>query len=326
MTFIDKYRYIIYTLHTDYEKLNNIFSLCYNNTNILIHGPKNSGKYNFLMNYFKNILHYDIKLITNTIKINDTEIEYESNKYFFVINPYLYGYNDKTVITTLVKEISSTKEIYNQSKKTIIIKNVDKLSREAISSLRVIIEKNYKTCLFILLSNNISKINGPITSRCTLIRLSEVSDESIDKLCDYIISHEKIKIPQKSIKEIKNSNRNITNICILLEYYSLFKKNNKILNYEEYWAHKIIEDIISASKKDNLDTVNNIRDTISHIIHNNIDINDILLSILHYFIHHEKIHEIIEIISQYQYNYIKGNREYLHIEAIFINIIYSISF
>ena len=52
------------------------------NHNILIHGIKGCGKYNFLMYYFSEILKWDLNLKVIVTKIDDTEIEYESNKYF----------------------------------------------------------------------------------------------------------------------------------------------------------------------------------------------------------------------------------------------------
>ena len=323
MLLLEKYRYALYTLTDEYEKPLHILDLFYNNSNILIHGPKKCGKYNFLMHYFKNILQYDIKLNTVATKLHDIEIEYEVNTHFFVMNPYLYGYNDKTVISVLVKEISSTYDIVNKTRKIIIIKNVDKLSREAISSLRVIIEKNYRTCIFILLSNNISRMTGPILSRCSLIRLQAPSSDSIDKVCNHIVTFEKIKIPIKKLDIIKATKTHIHTILLLIEYYSIFKKCTKIVNYEEYWSNKIIECIVK--KPIDLDNIHKIRDIISNIIHNNIDIHDIFIYIIYYFIddmkkNNDTIHTLLDFAQEYQMNSVKGNRDFLHIEAFIIHV------
>jgi replication factor C subunit 3/5 len=243
------------------------------------------------------------------------------------MNPYLYGYNDKTVISTLVKEISSTYEILSKTRKIIIIKNVDKLSREAINSLRVIIEKNYRTCIFILISNNVSRLNGPILSRCSLIRLHTPSSESVVDLCNHILNVEKIKIPIKKLDLIKTqSGTYINNLILLIEYYSIFKKCTKIVNLEEHWSNKIIEYIIKTPL--DLDNIHKIREAITHIIHNNIDINDIFIYIAYYFIDTIKnkdidlIYSIIDSAQEYQMNSVKGNRDFLHIESFILHVFY----
>ena len=325
--FIDNYQYSIYERTQqsidEFKKLEIFYKM--NNLNIVIYGPKKTGKFNFLMYFLKSYLKIDIKVTTQLTKINDTEIEYQYNKNYFIINPSNYGYNDKNVICELIKELSSTYDISNQQKKIIIIKKVDKISKEAINSLRVIIEKSNKSCIFILLTNNISKINGPILSRCIIVRIAQFKKENIINVIDYIIKNENIKITKKNLGNLYESikdndyNTNLNNIILSLENYKITGKFIKYKNPSDLLI-EIIE------KNIDLKNILLLREKITVFINNNVDLNNIYLDIISYYSDknypHINIHEIVELASKFQENSIKGNRDFFHIEAFLINIYY----
>ena len=323
--FIEKYKYTIYEKTEEsketFNKLNILYKL--NSINILIYGKKKCGKYNFLMYFLKKILNFDLKVNTQLIKINDLDIEYQYNKNYFIINPSNYGTNDKVIISKLIYEIASTFDISNLQKKIIIIKKVDKISKEAINALRVVIEKCNKTCIFILLSNNISKIFGPIISRCTIVKLGYYNKDNIINVLDFIIKNENIKITKKNLNllydSINDYNYNMNDLILSLENY---KVTNKFIKYKT--PSNILLDIIE--KPIDIKNILLLREQLTIFINNNYDLNDIFIDIITYYCKknypHINMFEIIENAAKYQENSIKGNREFFHIEAFIIKVYY----
>ena len=97
-------------------------------------------------------------------------IVYYENQNFFEIdlnNPNIS--NDYTFLTDMLLFIIKNKSVSNK-KHLIILKNIDKLE-EYSYVFRIILEKFYNNVYFICSTNKICKIESPIKSRFSLIRL-----------------------------------------------------------------------------------------------------------------------------------------------------------
>jgi len=271
------------------------------------------------MYFLKNILNFDIKVTTQFLKINDIDVEYQYNKHYFIINPSNYGTNDKVIISKLIYEIASTIDISNFQKKIIIIKKVEKITREAINALRVVLEKTKKTCIFILLSNNLSKTFGPITSRCTLFKLGHYNKQNIITVLDYIIKNENIKIIRKNLNQFYETANNLNDSILSLENY---KHTNKFIKFKT--PANILIDLIE--KAIDIKNILLLREQITIFINNNFDLTEIYLDIISHYSNkmypHINIFELVSYAAKYQENSIKGNREFFHLEAFIIKLYY----
>ena len=84
------------------------------------------------------------------------------------------GIYDRFVIGTVLKEIASNAPLF-QSKtgvpfKTVVLNEVDTLTKQAQAGLRRTMEKYTGVCRLVLVARNSSKVIGPLKSRCLGIR------------------------------------------------------------------------------------------------------------------------------------------------------------
>lgn len=124
-----------------------------------------------------------IKQIYRKEMIWNKTIIYNENQYFFEIdlnNPNmprkLNNLNDMLLFIIKTKSINTEKHL-------IIIKNIDKLN-ENFFAFRIILERYSQNCYFICFTNNISKIETPIKSRFSLIRLRLFKTDEIQMIFD----------------------------------------------------------------------------------------------------------------------------------------------
>jgi len=167
-----------------------------------------------------------IKLRFNIINLNKKEliwnknIIYYENQYFLEIdlnNPNMP--NDYKFLTDMILFIIKNRPMIN-NKHLIVIKNIDKLDEYAYA-FRIILERYYNNVYFICSTNKISKIETPIKSRFSLIRLRLFTIEEIEAIFHHYFNYQnKIKILSRNI---------IFNIFLLQVYI-----NEPLLITEEF--------------------------------------------------------------------------------------------
>jgi len=86
--------------------------------------------------------------------------------------------------------------------RVLIIKNADSLSMDIQQALRRTLEKSSRTCRFILISENLSKIIAPIRSRFVVLHFNPLEAPQITAILRYIISMEKIDIEEEALSAI----------------------------------------------------------------------------------------------------------------------------
>jgi len=86
--------------------------------------------------------------------------------------------------------------------KIIILDEADEMTSDAQTALRRIIEDTAKICRFILIANNLSKIIGPIQSRCVVFKFTRISNKEILPQLKLISKKEKIKADDKGLNTI----------------------------------------------------------------------------------------------------------------------------
>lgn len=176
---------------------------------LFVYGPNGSGKktrINALLRALYGPGAEKLKLDkrTFTTPTNRTvEINMITSNYHIELSPGDAGLNDRFVVQDVIKEIASNKNIVNTAEgktsaapefKTVVLVEVDRLSRQAQAALRRTMEKYASTCRLILCCNNQSKVIEPVRSRCLGIRVASPTEDEVrlDKrvcLRGYIFQH-----------------------------------------------------------------------------------------------------------------------------------------
>ncbi|KAJ2998787.1 Replication factor C (RF-C) subunit [Globomyces sp. JEL0801] len=155
---------------------------------LLVYGPSGVGKktrINAILNELYGV-HFDklkVELKQFTTPSNKKlEINVISSNYHIEITPSDLGIYDQVVIQDLIKELAQTRQIDSNSKhkfKIVVFNEADSLSRNAQSALRRTMEKYMGNMRVILCCNMISKILGPIRSRCLLVRIPAPAEDEL---------------------------------------------------------------------------------------------------------------------------------------------------
>jgi len=286
--------------------------------NILFYGPKSSGKKILIKSFIKyiynlnelqtEIIEYDIKINNNDVQIKCIQSKYH---YEFFLNEY--GLYDKHVLCNFIKEeIISTKNIINNGYKIIVLHSIDKLNKNALLSLRRIMEMHTKCARFIYSANNLSKLDESILSRCLNIRVPFPKNQ-IDEYLDYC--ENKLK---KSLNRIKIKSKCKDN---LFKLNTLIYNNDYIDPLEIYI--KNINDIIKTSN--NITFIDNIRVIIYKLHLLDFSPEDILKNYLNFIIKSKDYndiqkHKIIEECAKNEYYTKKTNKYFFALENFFIFI------
>ncbi len=101
-----------------------------------------------------------------------------------------------------VKKFSTSATFDEVPFKIIILDEADEMTSAAQTALRRIIEDAAKSCRFILIANNVSKIIDPIQSRCATFKFTTISEEDVISRLGEIAKAEKVKADKKGLKAI----------------------------------------------------------------------------------------------------------------------------
>lgn len=296
-------------------------------SNLIIYGPKGSGKKFLIKHIMTEKIGIDLFDFTNEIYIANNEskssctiLQNNSNTH---LSLYLqkYGSCDKYIISDYLKRKIETMCISEHGKlsyKTIILYNLDFLSKVAQDILRKLLETYYRSSRFIFTTSNINVILPSLKSRCHCYRIGHVyEDELLTYMNEIMIINnmKSSKINNKQIIELHE--RNIESCINHLHYINV--TNTKTLDtpitdcYE-----RILNNIVNKSK------FKLIRDLLYILLTNNIDGTEILKGIyktcLPYCKEDNKI-ELTKIVAIYEYRTAICERPIYHIEGFIQNII-----
>lgn len=106
------------------------------------------------------------------------------------------------VVRNQIKNFASTRQIFSQGFKLIILDEADAMTAVAQNSLRRIIEKYTKNTRFCILANYAHKLNPALLSRCTRFRFNPISADGIKQQIDKVIIKENISIQHAAVQTL----------------------------------------------------------------------------------------------------------------------------
>lgn len=107
-----------------------------------------------------------------------------------------------------VQSFASTVSLYDDKKKIAILDEMDRLSGNAMDSIKSLQEETESNCRYIFITNNVNKVIDPIISRTQQFSFGESEQEKKDlisqmfKRCSFILGNEKIEFDKKSLVDL----------------------------------------------------------------------------------------------------------------------------
>lgn len=251
-------------------------------------------------------LKFNITILNKKELIWNKNVPYYENQYFFEIdlnNPNIP--NDFSFLTEMILFIIKNKPV-TSNKHLIILKNIDRLGEYAFA-FRIILEKFYNNVYFICTTHKKSKIESPIISRFSLIRLRLFTIDEIQIIFNKYLN----------IDTIVSNNRNII-FCIFLSQVKMNEPNLINNDFCEYNYPPIIKFI--ESKYDLYD----IRQFSYKLSQYNLSIMDITRDFMKIFKGNDnKLIELIRVAADVDYILTISNkgREPIYIENFLCQIL-----
>ncbi|BFU25229.1 replication factor C familiy, putative [Entamoeba histolytica HM-1:IMSS-B] len=153
------------------------------------------------------------------------------------------------VVRDQIKSFASTRTLYTNCTKFIILDESDKLTKDAQNALRRTLEQFSANCRFIFICNEVHLITPAIQSRCAKMRFGPLSPDALTKIVENITMKEGMEIDEdakKSIIEIsKGDARSIINTLQALSMTCKQITNSTLYTMVGLPTPAQIDDIIS---------------------------------------------------------------------------------
>jgi len=195
---------------------------------LLFYGPSGSGKKTRIQALLRGLygstvdkLRLESKTFTTPTN-RKVDINMISSNSHIEMTPSDAGIYDRFVIGTVLKEIASNAPLF-QSKsgvpfKTVVLNEVDCLTKQAQAGLRRTMEKYTGVCRLVLVARNSSKVIGPLKSRCLGIRISSPTHDEITRILVSVASKENLTLsPTLALSISRLSSRNLRRALLMLE-------------------------------------------------------------------------------------------------------------
>ena len=303
---------------------------------IIISGPPGGGK-KTILKFFLEALYDDQVNVTSKVKYSvngpssKKDIDITQSDYHIVIEPTNTNH-DKYILQEIINQYASHMSFNifstNRKFKTIVIHNIECLTNNSQAALRRTMEKYARSCRFIMVCNNLSKILDPLKSRCRVFCVPLPSLSDISDVITRITYMENISLTQEQKTDIiLNCNNSLSKAILMLDCIRLEAPTTIALDN----VFEIIVDCIMdvRSKKSVILLFSrDIRSKVYDALITNIkgsDVIRILMNILLRRINNDEINaRIIQHASNAEYNMVDGRRDFMHIDYFVTSVMVEI--
>ena len=153
------------------------------------------------------------------------------------------------IIRDRIKIFASTKQIFNNGFKLIILDEADAMTSSAQFALRRIIEKYTKNTRFCLICNYVNKIIPALQSRCTKFRFAPLKDDDIKNRLYQISKQEQVNLNETGMKSILKLSGGDMRRCLNILQSAHTSYPDKVINDE------IIHEVTGSPKDKDLQLI-----------------------------------------------------------------------
>lgn len=292
---------------------------------IIISGPQGGGKKTLVKFFLEALYDTDVNILSKMkYNINGSstkkEIEIMQSNYHIVIEPTNTNH-DKYILQEIIKQYAMHKSFIFKTQrkfKTIVIYNIENLANNSQSALRRTMELYAKTCRFIMVCNNLSKIFDPLRSRCRTFCVPLPTKNDILNVISYMSIMENINVNNADLNQIvEQSGNNLKKAIWILD--AIFLDSKTVITLDEVF-NNVVSLILNVTKGDNIIGTfdDKIRTNIYNILITNIKGSEIISTLMDKLIKNiddDEINaKIIQCASEAEYNLIHGRRDIIHID------------
>ena len=271
-----------------------------NHSNIIIHGRR-SGKSVLVKSVMQDIYPGDP---TKYLE-NDFNVTIYNNYYIFECS-YI---NNKSSFLEFIKNIIKTYDHYTQQCKYLILDNFEMVNEQLQNSLKVILEKAYYTCKFIIITNQYNKVILPIKSRCIGIRIPLPSVYDKFLYCKTIFTKKDISYNEYNLfKECKEGS--IQDIIFQHSMNETVSSLQKEI-YDKFYY------LVNKPQLNECD-ITKLRGIVSQIKEVNIPFINIIHTFINTLTMKDQTMDIIQVCNDSNYRIVTSYREIVHIESLII--------
>jgi replication factor C subunit 3/5 len=293
---------------------------------IIISGPSGGGKKTLIKFFLEALYDPDVNILSKMkYNINGSstkkEIEIMQSNYHIIIEPTNTNH-DKYILQEIIKQYAMHKSfnIFKTKRKfkTIVIYNIENLANNSQSALRRTMELYAKTCRFVMVCNNLSKIFDPLRSRCRTFCVPLPSTNDISNVISYISLMENVRLEKNDMQFVLDNCKNNLKKAIWILDSKRLGSNTKITLDEVFEI--VVELILDVRNGKNVVKIfdDEIRTNIYNILITNIKGSEIITTLMDQLIRKidddETNARIIQCASEAEYNLIHGRRDIIHID------------
>lgn len=298
---------------------------------IIISGPPGGGKKTLVKFFLEALYDSDVNILSKMkyhISGSSTkkEIEITQSNYHIVIEPTNTNH-DKYILQEIIKQYAMHRSFIFKTQrkfKTIVIYNIENLANNSQAALRRTMELYAKSCRFVMVCNNLSKVFDPLRSRCRIFCAQLPTSNDILNIIHHISIMENMKLSQKKIDFIMNNSNNLKKAIWMLEAIQL--NSNAIIPLDEVFDI-VVEIILSSVNSKNIVKIfsTKIRFNIYNILITNIKGSEVITILMNELINKidddEVNARIIQCASDAEYRLIHGRRDITHIDYFVVCVI-----
>lgn len=304
--------------------------------NLIIHGQTGHNKRTMLYSLISHLYGKYPEPKTKVIEIEagstKLSVSYLESEEMVEISLTEYGYKDRFIVQSIIKEIAQNKPIFSlfgvkkRSIKLLVIDQAEDLSKDAQAALRRTIEVYSSHFRIVMLCSETSKLIDPIKSRCLMVRMRGFTDDEIRKVLHQTLKKENFSISDSIINDICiNSNGDCKRALCLLELYCFNNDENQskkikadYSNFKLEWESKIDSIINLIKSKPKPETMVEIRKELYVLLGSNIPPSVILAYLLRGITFKASL-ESCKAISEFALGYEEririGSKPIYHLEA-----------
>ena len=341
MLWVDKYRpSALSDLSYNAEITHRLESLAANPEampHLFFYGPSGAGKKSRVTALLRELygpgaekLKLDKRTFT-TPSNKTVEINLITSNYHIEIAPGDAGLNDRFVVQDVIKEMASNKNIAASSGemkgggaqfKTVVLVEVDRLSRQAQAALRRTMEKYSSTCRLILVCNSQSKVIEPVRSRCLGIRVAAPTEQDVSRVLQAVAARQSITLPEELAMNLaRESSRNLRRALLMLEACHVQQRGGLTKDMpvqKTDWELYIRQLAMDVTREQSPQRLMAAREKLYELLVNCIPADVIIKTLTIELLKNlddSLKHEVVEWAAFYEHRLTQGSKEIFHLEA-----------